>query len=645
MSFSTRARGQTVLHVDVNQYANYFGGTKHEAVTRFADDATSYADTVGNLDTTNGRALRVQYGTVLSPTVVLEANKLVTWAANFATKGPAIYDPRAYGGVGTGDGDQTAYVAAARTALIANASRAGTLFFPPGHWRINDTLVLQDLYGVQLAGSGENCSILHIYPREDDWADKHIVDFSGSFNVQVKNLDIRNDQSGSGSGANMPATGIFLGQNATHSPAVSGSNWGSTWDANSANAFHFESVRVEGPFEFACVYIYGVPSSTMVNVDLYLRSDAAISNNSANAACLIMTRDNPLGLVAANGYSLIEAATAQVSDWAFYGCEFHDFVARDLGGSASLTSGIWLDEAYEIAFRDGNCSSGGAQYVRLSGAATGSSGIGVRNITFDKFTMYPDQGDTAPVLGIAMTTAPAGVTSPKKVVDVLNVINGCRIVLKDSTANAAVIYGVEGSEFIRPHLSQWDYHTTFTGYCFLIDGTGGTVTDPRIDAQDTKISFGSSGVVQGGQWLENCSTTQTAASISQGQWQIQMGGAVSLTAGSTVYYGRDGTANATEANVYEWVAPFACRIRNLRAYTVTAPGSGKTFTCTVRKGTPGTLTDTALIAVISDTNVTGTNSGDTFSMAAGDTLTIKAVALAGATTTARILFVLSGWTV
>ncbi len=98
-----------------------------------------------------------------------------------------------------------------------------------------------------------------------------------------------------------------------------------------------------------------------------------------------------------------------------------------------------------------------------------------------------------------------------------------------------------------------------------------------------------------------------------------------LNSGATRYFGPNGFwgtdyVSATEANIYELVAS-AGTFSNLKIYLQTAPGSGKSWTFTVRKNG----VDTALTLSIADTATSGTDTTHSFTVAAGDKISIKAV--------------------
>jgi hypothetical protein len=622
LAFSFRARGELILHTDPNQYGEYLVGTTGQVVSRFADDAVNYADVVRQNDTTNGRVLKLQYGTVGSPTTVLDVTKTTIAAANFAQKGRRIFDVRAYGALGDGS-DQTTAILAARADILSYFGSTGygaILLFGPGVYRMNQPLVFQSMYGLTIRGSGPNNSVLSTVSRGDKWAGLHQLDLANSSNCSIEKFDVRNDQYFAGSGANMPDTGIFWAQGT----------------GNGSNANRIDDVRIEGAYRRACFYDYAVPSSSVNELDCYLRSNAAVSaNNDVNTACVILTRDNTLGLVASNGLALATAGGAgSMSDVAFLQCELHDEVALDLGIATSDTSGLWLDEAYEISYRDGNISSGGGTYVRQTSATLALGGIGCRNNLFSKMTAYPEGSTTTVALAppdfvrFDMAAGHAAVSS-NLVID-----DGCYIALRGTpsagASTAAVIHGGPGAEFRAPRLRNWFENTSaYVGYALRIDSPGGTLSgafDLDCKGFPVIVSQGSgTGITGDGHFLRATSAV-TADFEVFGEFQLTLGGLVTLAGGGTVYVGVGGSATETIVRV---PVAHAMRVRNMRVYTASNINTGESITCTLRKNGANAATQDASImtAVVSGLGTgPGVNSNKVANFAASDWLDVMIVA-------------------
>lgn len=113
----------------------------------------------------------------------------------------------------------------------------------------------------------------------------------------------------------------------------------------------------------------------------------------------------------------------------------------------------------------------------------------------------------------------------------------------------------------------------------------------------------------------------TAQATTQLLWGIS-----GAFVGATTYYAVPGIAalNTTE---YRFVVPHGATVKNLYARVGTAPGAGQGVAITVRKnGSDQTLTCT-----ITDTNTSANDTTHSFSVAAGDDISIKAVTTATGT--------------
>lgn len=556
----------------------------------------------------------------------------------FYQVGPDIFNVRAYGAVGDGSTNDTAAILAARAAIVAQWANAtyyaGVLYFPPGAYLIDEPLVFQGMYGVTIRGAGPNVSILKIKPRTDDWAGLHVVSLANSSNCSIEHMDIRNTAAGTG---DLPDTLVFWAQGT----------------GNGSNANRFENVRLQGAVRRALFYNYAVPSSSVNEVDFYLEASnqAILDNDTADTAAVILTRDNVLGLTAANGLSLLTPGTGSVSDIVFHECEIHDIIAqsRTAAGTdtaSTLGQALWLDEAYEIKVIGGNISSAGARYVRLTGAAVGASnpGIGCRDIKFDGVTFY-SEGATAttalfPLLGVSLDTAPVSVTSPTTAVKNLTIVD-CYIPCRGSTATAAVIHGVQAATFYAPTLRKWSTQASYTGRALSGAGAGIVVEDLDIEANSFAVIFGASGTSTRGERLHYATSTITSSLETHGQQIMAVGGPISLSGGNIVYLGLGTGASATEINVQTPVSQ-TCRFRNLRLNVTAQPGaaaSGKKHTVTLNKNGSAT----AITFEIFENVVTARDIAHSVNFAEGDLFSIKVEASATATTTAAVVGTISRW--
>ncbi|RLE37238.1 hypothetical protein DRJ17_06990 [Candidatus Woesearchaeota archaeon] len=101
----------------------------------------------------------------------------------------------------------------------------------------------------------------------------------------------------------------------------------------------------------------------------------------------------------------------------------------------------------------------------------------------------------------------------------------------------------------------------------------------------------------------------------------------SVSADSTVYIGLSGQATV-EANA-EYVVPFDCVARNMYVIAGSAPGTGESFTYTLRVN--GASTD--LSVVVSDSSRTNSDNADYITLSAGDRVCIQLVTSASASST------------
>jgi len=82
-----------------------------------------------------------------------------------------------------------------------------------------------------------------------------------------------------------------------------------------------------------------------------------------------------------------------------------------------------------------------------------------------------------------------------------------------------------------------------------------------------------------------------------------------------------GTQSATEANLDVVGAPYNMTCRNLTVFINTAPGSGNSWIVTLRTGSPGSLSNTALTCTMSNTT-TCTDAVNSVAITAGQVMTV-----------------------
>lgn len=78
MTLPSPARGQPILHTHITAFSNLLGGVAdagEDIRLTQRTNASDYANVLGNVDTTNGYALKVVYGTSGSPTTLMTVSK------------------------------------------------------------------------------------------------------------------------------------------------------------------------------------------------------------------------------------------------------------------------------------------------------------------------------------------------------------------------------------------------------------------------------------------------------------------------------------------------------------------------------------------------------------------------------------------
>lgn len=121
-----------------------------------------------------------------------------------------------------------------------------------------------------------------------------------------------------------------------------------------------------------------------------------------------------------------------------------------------------------------------------------------------------------------------------------------------------------------------------------------------------------------------------------GLLQFSAGTAIGLSSGTTLFLATGIFAGGESVFVR---IPVACVISHLAVQTNVAPGSGKTYTFTVRKNA---TSDTALTCTVADNTNVGSDNTHSVTLTAGDFICLKAVAGTGAATSdsvyASVLF-------
>lgn len=200
MSFVDPARGAIIEHTHVTQLTGLLRGdeSKGQLVRLYRiEDTDDYANIFGNVDTTNGLAVKIQYGAVASPTTLATfAKAAITLQSADATRslvisnsgvaitapsasfsvngqtfnrGVAVYNVLDHGIVTGTTSTNAAANTAALEALWTTVVTAttGVIYFPPGTYPFNATALTASTGGigvsVSIEGSGRNSTVLEFY--------------------------------------------------------------------------------------------------------------------------------------------------------------------------------------------------------------------------------------------------------------------------------------------------------------------------------------------------------------------------------------------------------------------------------------------------------------------------------------------------
>ena len=436
MAFVTRARGNPVLHTDVNQYATYFSGTTTQEVVRVGDSASSYADSIRQADTTNGYIFRAGYGTAISPTWMLDITKTSTILRNFADRGGQWFNVKAYGAKGDGSTDDTAAI---QEAIDAAKAVGGIVFFPPvgaGQSYVCGALNLTDIgtgsnWGITLMGCGWQATRLSIASglSATNW-----LDCTGSLALTICHMQI--GVTGAASSSAEAECAILLA-------AKNGSG--------ASNAVHLgPGLRVGGRFSKATLYCYGVPSWDAEDTDFYNYYDGS-------ARVAWFTHDNAGS--AASDFVTIATGSQSTSDITFTACEIHE-LSKYEAGSAATAIPLTLDKATNFKMIGGNISGNNAtQYVEL----TDNNADG--NHTFENVTFYRE-GSTGTVSanGFKINTATN------------HHVRGLIINNLNIQATTGILAGVSTAQYTGLVLGPWVGSGGLT-YITSFDSSGGTLVD------------------------------------------------------------------------------------------------------------------------------------------------------------------------
>ncbi len=261
----------------------------------------------------------------------------------------SVFNVREFGAKGDGATDDTAAI---QEAIDRVRRQGGEVYFPVGTYSISSLNLTRIHTGVVLRGAGTGHQASRLIPNKDD---VHLLDFSGSCQLNMENLQIGHypqlGQQGSfREDIPVPKTAILLAQ-------VPGYE---------SNAFHFEDLQVTGKYHVATFYCYGVPSSTMLNCDFFNYQDEE------GAAVVAFTRDNYAELrsdytnVFTGAYGGF--AGTNTSDWTLTGVEIHQMSGVWNHGGRTKVTPLRLDTTMQMRWIGGNVSGEGPQSVHFVGS-------------------------------------------------------------------------------------------------------------------------------------------------------------------------------------------------------------------------------------------------------------------------------------
>lgn len=619
---------------------------------------------------------KASYNTGGSESATLDVVGPYVKGGRFYDKGGVIINARAYsadgnpfgvGANGDTDADSIALEAAIadcktqRAAQPGGDGRYGRIHVPAGTWNLARPIDLDGLVGVRFTGDGVQATRFALATGSGSnnasyWKTKSVMSVTGSNFIRLENFSI--DPNNTGASGLIPQVGLLVGQDS----------------GNTNNANYFDTIRVAGAYIKAAHVNFASPSSVYIRC-AFFRNKSTNSNDGGvylnggtiSEAVVIFTQGNQAGVSASGSVTFINPllGTVSMSDITMVDCEINDLCN---GGSGACTCpALWLDEVYDWRSYGGNISGHGSSYVRLSGGLTGMTGTGCRNIIFDGVFFYTEGGGTTCSVVFRLTgnntddwaglrnrvekwTVADSGTHTSDIYEIMAsdvTIRNCQVTVASGGGligggrvdAAAPANAAETPTFIRWHVENVqikdDNALVNQANLILFGGNDkGNFRDCSLECHGNGLSGNGSTFVRS--TLRRPGTI-SSTTIDRGDYEIRGGGAASLAASGTVYYG-EGSANATETSVVPVTVTQACLIFNLRPRVSTAPDNGggtQTLTYTLRKATPATgftFADTALTGTITETSVVGADTTHFVECAAGDVLLLKIVAGAGTTT-------------
>ncbi len=451
MSFTAPSRGQTVLHTHITQFGNYFTGTNGQEVLRAGNSSTTYADSLTQIDPTQGLITRFGYGALGSQTWVIDATKSRTIIRNLWDYGGLVHDIRAYGAVratgidgGTGDWagtDNTAAIQAAIDAAKAG-SVPGSVYIPQGTWMTGplDGTGIQS--GIRIFGDGAAISKLMPTSSCNSAA---VLDLCGSGAMLLQDFGIGDTATPSMSGT----CAILLAN-------IDGAG-------SASNAHEFRNLGIDGFYTVASIYGCAVVSSHFISCRVQNHYDGT------GTPALYLSGSNAAS-VTSDWVTL--AATGGVNDLTFTGCEFHDSSKQTAVSSSN--NAVRIETSDYIRFFGGNCGGNGPALVRFAGACS--------RILFQGTNLYAqDPSGVTPTHSFSIDSG-GSVASMA--------VMGCRL---DSTGGA--FGGASGTSYTRLFTRANKNEGSATALVSFT--TSGTLTDPDLECLGLAVNCGTGSITRG----------------------------------------------------------------------------------------------------------------------------------------------------
>jgi hypothetical protein len=242
------------------------------------------------------------------------------------------------------------------TAAVQAAINTNVVLLPNGPCYVSQLNGINKV-GLFISGFGLNSELVPIRSGVNA-----VLDLTGSSHVILKDFRICGDCAPSIS----PTVALLLAQ---------------AQGSASSDALRIQNVRIDGCSSLASIYNLQVPSSRMLNSQIYNRCGFT----------MIHTGNNFFG--AASAFVKINAANNMVpSDWDIFGTEVHQL------NTATPQSAIWLGGVNGYRHFGGNISSSNHP-VSINAVAINGVVVGPNHLIFDGTTFY---SDSAPVAQCAL---------------------------------------------------------------------------------------------------------------------------------------------------------------------------------------------------------------------------------------------------